>query len=76
MQSLILTPYQLGFYLRARRKALGLTQKQAAAKMGLLPKTISALENDPMRCSVQSLYTLLAALDVEWLLQGREEAEM
>lgn len=48
MQYPIQTPVQLGSCLRTRRKALGLTQKQAGLRIGLLPKTISALENDPL----------------------------
>jgi len=48
MQYPIQTPVQLGSFLRTRREAFGLTQKQAALRIGLLPKTISALENDPL----------------------------
>ena len=53
MQYPIQTPVQLGSYLRTRRKALGLTQKEAALRIGLLPKTISALENNPLHCSIE-----------------------
>ncbi|MEA5029456.1 MAG: helix-turn-helix domain-containing protein [Sphaerochaeta associata] len=74
MQYPIQTPVQLGSYLRTRRKALGLTQKEAALRIGLLPKTISALENDPLHCSIESLLRLLSALDLEFLLQGKEDA--
>ena len=38
------------------------------------PKTISALENDPLHCSIESLLRLLSALDLEFLLQGKEDA--
>lgn len=74
MQYPIQTPVQLGSYLRTRRKALGLTQKEAALRIGLLPKTISALENNPHHCSIESLLRLLSALDLEFLLQGKEDA--
>ncbi len=74
MQYPIQTPVQLGSYLRTRREALGLTQKEAALRIGLLPKTISALENDPLHCSIESLLRLLSALDLEFLLQGKEDA--
>lgn len=63
------TPDQLAAVLRGLRKQRGFTQKQAAAKVGLLPKTISAMESDPARASVRSLYKLLSALDVELVLK-------
>jgi HTH-type transcriptional regulator/antitoxin HipB len=61
----ISTSKQLAITLRARRKALNLTQKQVARLVGLLPKTVSALETDPDRCSVESLRSLLVALNLE-----------
>lgn len=73
MQYPIMTEFQLGLYLKTRRKALGLTQKEAGLRIGLLPKTISALENDPLHCSIESLLRLLSALDLEFLLQGKED---
>jgi len=38
----------------------------------LQQKTVSSLENDPQRCRIDSLYRLMAALQVELLLQPRE----
>jgi HTH-type transcriptional regulator/antitoxin HipB len=65
------TPEQLAIVLRGQRQASKLTQKQAAALVGLLPKTISALESDPERGSVGSLYKLLSALGLELVLQPK-----
>lgn len=65
------TPEQLASVLRGQRRAIKLTQKQAAALVGLLPKTISALESDPERGSVGSLYKLLSALGLELVLQPK-----
>lgn len=65
------TPEQLASVLRGQRRASKLTQKQAAALVGLLPKTISALESDPERGSVGSLYKLLSALGLELVLQPK-----
>ncbi len=67
---------QLGPLLQGRRKALGLTQKEAAKKTGLLPKTISALENNPAGSSLDSLFSLLSALDMELLLQDKQAAPL
>jgi len=71
MQNLILTPFQLAYYLKSRRKSLNLTQKQAGELVGLLPKTISALESHPERCSLESFFKLLSALEIEMLLQPK-----
>ncbi|MGB4406997.1 MAG: helix-turn-helix domain-containing protein [Sphaerochaeta sp.] len=71
MEHLILTPYHLAIALRNRRKTLQLTQAEAAAKVGLLSKTISALENDPQRCTLDSFLKLLSALDLELTLKPK-----
>jgi HTH-type transcriptional regulator/antitoxin HipB len=69
------TPEQLAAMLRGQRQALRLTQKQAAALVGLLPKTISAFEANPERGSVASLYKLLSALELELVLQPKLKAK-
>lgn len=73
MQTAIYTSKQLATMLRGRRKALGLTQKDVASLVGLLPKTVSALETNPDRCSVESLRTLLVALSLELTLASKDE---
>jgi len=65
MDYLILTPNQLASTLKNRRKSLELTQVETAKRVGLLPKTISALESSPERCSVESLLKLISVLDLE-----------
>ncbi len=65
------TPQQLAQALRSQRKVKHLTQKAAAAPVGLLPKTISALESSPERSSVESLFKLLSALELELVLRPK-----
>ena len=67
-------PQQMGQALRGRRRSLRLTQKNAAALVGLLPKTVSALELSPERCNVMSLFKLLSALDLELVLRPKNRA--
>jgi HTH-type transcriptional regulator/antitoxin HipB len=71
--ALITSPAQLAAVLRGHRNDRGLTQKQAGLKVGLLPKTVSALELDPGRSSVASLFKLLSALDLELSLQPKNQ---
>lgn len=73
MDSLVLTNRQLGLALKARRKSLGLTQLEAGSRVGLLPKTISAMETRPERACVESLFKYLSALNMEIYLHRKEE---
>jgi HTH-type transcriptional regulator/antitoxin HipB len=70
---LITSPSQLAAVLRGHRNHRGLTQKEAGLKVGLLPKTVSALESDPGRSSVATLFKLLSALDLELSLQPKDQ---
>ena len=72
MVNVIRTPEQLALVLRGRRNVAGLTQQAAGSSVGLLPKTIHALESTPERCRVESLFKLLSALDFELVLQPKQ----
>lgn len=73
MDYVIRTPRQLAPALRAERKRAGKTQKTTAAAVGLQPKTVSALETDPGRCAVESLFRLAAALGLELVLRPKAD---
>jgi HTH-type transcriptional regulator / antitoxin HipB len=66
------TPGLLAEALRTARKSQGNTQAEVARRVGLLPKTVSALESDPGSSSIASLYKLLAALDLDLILRPRK----
>jgi len=65
------TPQQLAQVLRGQRTSTRLTQKAVGASVGLLPKTISAMESSPERSSVESLFKLLSALNLELVLRSK-----
>lgn len=65
------TPAQLGPILRSIRMERGLTQKEAGAKVGLKQSTISAIESDSARTSVDTLYKLLSALELELIVRDK-----
>ena len=73
MQYNIKNTRQLAQILQELRTIEGLTQKAIASKSRLLQKTISALENTPEKCSVESLFRLLSVLDVNIILQPRKD---
>ena len=65
MNPILRTPEQLQLAIRARRKALGLTQAEVATRMGLSQKRLSALERNPALLSVSQLLVLTALLGIE-----------
>lgn len=71
MEYPIRTPRQLAPVLRGQRKSMGKTQNQVGSQVGLLPKTVSALETNPERSSLESLFKLIAALELELVLRPK-----
>ena len=71
MDYLVTAPQQLGQVLRGCRKQARLTQRDTADRGGLLPKTVSALESTPERASVETLFKILSALDLELVLRAK-----
>jgi len=74
METVVRTPQQLSQALRAHRAQRRLTQTLAAKNVGLLPKTISALEQKPGGSSIDSLFRLLSALGLELVIRERPAA--
>lgn len=74
MDYLIFTGFQLAKSLRNKRIELKLTQKAVAQKVGLLPKTVSALENNPEKCSVESMMKYLSALNMHIVLKTKNSS--
>ena len=67
------TPKQLGQVLRGQRNSQKLTQKQTAQFVGLLPKTISKLELTAETATIESLFKLLSALQLELVVRSRTQ---
>lgn len=68
------TPRQLGQVLKGQRKSQQLTQKAVSDIVGLLPKTVSKLELDPDTATLESLFKLLSALQLELTVRSRSTA--
>jgi HTH-type transcriptional regulator / antitoxin HipB len=66
---------QLAMVLNGFRKKRKLTQKQAAEKVGLLPKSISAMEHHPEKSSLESLFKLLSALGLELVIKPKRTGQ-
>ena len=72
MEQTVRIASQLGQALWGARKLSSLTQKAVGARVGLLPKTISALERTPERASIESLLRILSALGLEMVLRPKD----
>ncbi len=70
--TVVRTPQQLAQLLRLQRQKQKHTQKDVGKPVGLLPKTVSLLENHPDRSSIGSLFKLCSALGIELVLQEKE----
>jgi HTH-type transcriptional regulator / antitoxin HipB len=69
------SPQQLGAILRRYRKKGSLTQTDVAAKTQLRQATISALESGEAGTQLKTLTDVLAALDLELVVQPRSKSQ-
>lgn len=72
MNQVISTPDQLSHVLRSVRKARSLSQLEAGKTVGLLQKSVSALENHPESATLESLFKLLSALELELIVSPKK----
>lgn len=71
----VTTATQVGATLAARRKHLGLTQEQVAARVGLSQNRLSVLESRPETLTVDQLIALLNVLGLEMRIEERSAAK-
>ncbi|WDZ96407.1 helix-turn-helix transcriptional regulator [Herbaspirillum sp. WKF16] len=69
------TASQLTALLQAYRKQAGLTQAEAAARLGVTQQTLSALERNADKAGADRLLELLNVLGVEVILRKRTPSE-
>jgi len=65
MQQTIATPYQMGQILAAGRRRAGLTQAEAASRLGVSQSRISTLEANSGALTLDQLLTLLGAYELQ-----------
>ena len=71
MQQRISTSNQTGQVFAARRKALKLSQKVVAARLGISQNRLSILESDLSRLTLDRLISLAGILGLELVLQDK-----
>lgn len=67
------SPQDIGQAIRQARKDKGLTQKDLAVKSGVWQETISKVETGTASTKVETLFALLAALDLELAVLPRRK---
>jgi HTH-type transcriptional regulator/antitoxin HipB len=75
MELIVRTPRQLANSIRVRRRKLGLSQDQLAAKIGVRQGTLSDIEN-ARSARLDTLLRILAALDLELLIRERTKSSV
>ena len=73
MELIVRTPLQLANSIRVRRRKLGLSQDQLAAKIGVRQGTLSDIEN-ARSARLDTLLRILAVLDLELLVRERTKS--
>ncbi len=71
MENLVSTPEQLGSVLKIFRKEKRFSQEEAGSRVGLLQKTVSSLENETSKSTVESLFKIISALELELIVQPK-----
>jgi len=74
MNEIARSPQQIGQLVRKRRRTLKLTQAELAKKVGSYQKTISKLEAGEPGIKLQTMFDVLAALDLEIVMQTRSSS--
>lgn len=75
MAGRIYSPYALGVILRAARKRKMLTQTQAAKMAGVGQDTISRVESGNPGTTVDTLFRLMSALELDLFLEEKKPIE-
>ncbi|NNC98552.1 MAG: helix-turn-helix transcriptional regulator [Gammaproteobacteria bacterium] len=68
------TADQLGKVLRGYRRQQKKTQTDVGDSVGLLQKTVSLIERETERSSIESLFKLMSALNLTMEIRSKDEA--
>lgn len=74
MHRIARTPKQIGAILRQIRRSLRLSQGELGEKAGLWQETISKIENGSAGTRLETLFDLLAALNLELIIEQRHKS--
>lgn len=75
MANLARNPKQIGSIVQRTRKKLGWNQTQLGERAGLRQETISLIETGNPATKLETLLTVLAALDLEFQIMPRSKGK-
>jgi len=73
MKHLVRTPKNIGHAIRQARKEKNLTQKDLASMSGVWQETISKIETGSSGTKLETIFDLMAALDLEITVSERSK---
>ena len=73
MKHLARTPKDIGHAIREARKRKKLTQGELATMSGIWQETISKIENGVASTKLETIFDLMAALDLELTMSNRSK---
>jgi len=76
MKYLVRTPNNIGHAIRRARKEKNLTQKRLAEMSGVWQETISKIETGSGGTRLETIFHLLAALDLEITVNDRSKGSI
>lgn len=72
MEQLIYSPKSLGLAIKRARKAKKLNQKEAGSPFNIDQTTVSSLEQGVPGTRLETLFRMLAALDLEMVIRPKK----
>lgn len=72
MDQLILSPQALGNVIKRQRKIKNLSQEEAGINFNLDQTTISTVENGAAGTRLETIFRVLAALDLEMIIRPKK----
>ena len=73
MKQLVHSPESLGAVIKRARKAKKLNQNQAGSPFNLNQSTVSNIEQGTVGTHIETIFRILAALDLEIIIQTKAE---
>jgi HTH-type transcriptional regulator / antitoxin HipB len=72
MEQFVHSPKSLGSVIKRRRKAKKLTQEEAGSAFKIEQSTVSSIEQGTPGTRIETLFRILAALDLEMVIQQKK----
>lgn len=76
MEQMVNSPKSLGNTIKRQRRAKGLNQKEAGSTFKIEQSTVSSLETGAPGTRLETVFRMLAALDLEMVIRTKKDTDM